>query len=57
MTTTFILGGARSGKSRFAENLVTTSGLERHYVATGVVQPLGIGPTSEMISRCELHTS
>ena len=35
MTTTFILGGARSGKSRFAENLVTTSGLERHYVATG----------------------
>ncbi len=35
MTTTFILGGARSGKSRFAENLVITSGLERHYVATG----------------------
>jgi adenosylcobinamide kinase/adenosylcobinamide-phosphate guanylyltransferase len=30
-----ILGGARSGKSRFAESLVTASGLGRHYVATG----------------------
>jgi adenosylcobinamide kinase/adenosylcobinamide-phosphate guanylyltransferase len=35
LNATFILGGARSGKSRFAENLVTTSGLERHYIATG----------------------
>lgn len=35
MTTTFILGGARSGKSRFAENLIATSGIERHYIATG----------------------
>ena len=35
MTTTFILGGARSGKSRFAEQLVADCGLERHYVATG----------------------
>ncbi|MBB3590382.1 adenosylcobinamide kinase/adenosylcobinamide-phosphate guanylyltransferase [Rhizobium sp. BK529] len=35
MTVTFILGGARSGKSRFAENLITTGGLERHYIATG----------------------
>jgi len=32
---TFILGGARSGKSRFAENLITDTSLERHYVATG----------------------
>lgn len=32
---TFVLGGARSGKSRFAEQLVVASGLERHYVATG----------------------
>lgn len=32
---TFVLGGARSGKSRFAEHLVAASGLERHYVATG----------------------
>ncbi|RUM26762.1 bifunctional adenosylcobinamide kinase/adenosylcobinamide-phosphate guanylyltransferase [Rhizobium vallis] len=31
----FILGGARSGKSRFAENLITATGLERHYIATG----------------------
>ncbi|OWV77308.1 adenosylcobinamide kinase/adenosylcobinamide phosphate guanyltransferase [Rhizobium sp. R339] len=30
-----VLGGARSGKSRFAENLITSSGLERHYIATG----------------------
>ena len=32
---TFILGGARSGKSGFAERLAQASGLERHYVATG----------------------
>ncbi|RFB93530.1 bifunctional adenosylcobinamide kinase/adenosylcobinamide-phosphate guanylyltransferase [Rhizobium leguminosarum bv. trifolii] len=33
--TTFILGGARSGKSRFAESLVVATGLDRHYLATG----------------------
>jgi adenosylcobinamide kinase/adenosylcobinamide-phosphate guanylyltransferase len=32
---TFVLGGARSGKSRFAEQLIAASGLEPHYVATG----------------------
>lgn len=30
-----VLGGARSGKSRFAENFVTATGLARHYLATG----------------------
>ncbi|WP_306907735.1 bifunctional adenosylcobinamide kinase/adenosylcobinamide-phosphate guanylyltransferase [Rhizobium mesoamericanum] len=32
---TFVLGGTRSGKSHFAEQLLVASGLERHYVATG----------------------
>ncbi|GEO84998.1 adenosylcobinamide kinase/adenosylcobinamide phosphate guanyltransferase [Ciceribacter naphthalenivorans] len=30
-----VLGGARSGKSRFAEGLAAGCALERHYVATG----------------------
>lgn len=30
-----VLGGARSGKSRFAERYVLGTGLKRHYVATG----------------------
>ena len=32
---TFVFGGARSGKSRFAENLIMKSGLKPVYIATG----------------------
>ncbi|MBB4953437.1 adenosylcobinamide kinase/adenosylcobinamide-phosphate guanylyltransferase [Agrobacterium vitis] len=35
MKSVFVFGGARSGKSRFAENIAHNTGLERHYIATG----------------------
>lgn len=49
--TTFILGGARSGKSRFAESLVLKSGLKPVYLATGRAYD------EEMMQRVETHRS
>ncbi len=34
---TFVFGGARSGKSEFAEQLANTSGLQKFYIATSAV--------------------
>lgn len=47
--TTFILGGARSGKSKFAEGLILKSGLKPIYIATGRAFD------DEMVSRIETH--
>ena len=49
MASTLILGGARSGKSSYAESLAKGSGLEVHYVATA--QPLD----HEMVVRIHHH--
>lgn len=47
--TTFVLGGARSGKSRFAEKLVLDSGLRKVYLATARTYD------DEMVQRVESH--
>lgn len=47
--TTFILGGARSGKSKFAEDLVLKTGQKPVYLATGRAFD------DEMVSRIESH--
>ena len=46
---TFVLGGARSGKSKFAEGLVLESGLKPVYIATGRALD------DDMVSRIEVH--
>lgn len=46
---TLVLGGARSGKSRYAENCAESSGLEPFYIATGRAYD------DEMRSRISIH--
>ena len=47
----FVLGGAASGKSLFAENLILNSGLTPHYIATSRIWD------DETKSRVEVHKS
>jgi adenosylcobinamide kinase/adenosylcobinamide-phosphate guanylyltransferase len=44
-----VLGGARSGKSRHAEDVVSASGLKRIYIATAETRD------GEMVERVRLH--
>jgi adenosylcobinamide kinase / adenosylcobinamide-phosphate guanylyltransferase len=46
---TLVIGGARSGKSRFAERLITASGRPRRYIATAEAWD------DEMRDRIALH--
>ena len=52
MTVTLVLGGARSGKSRYAETIAIAAGRELVYIATARA---GTGDDSEMGERIAHH--